>query len=572
MDLSKVPDAQRQQLEQLQKQFQEHQKKQQEDSASAAAAAAAAAAVQQQQPPPPSAYDPSQVHHQSYDPSQGYDQSYYYNYNHHEQQQPQQQQHSQPPQYDASYYQNYHPNAYPQQPQPQPQQQQHQYTHSEAYPVVVPSEQQQQRNEGSVSSGLGLGHVQDQYVDPNNHHQVNSQANAGYPVPPGLNAAAAAAVAALSQLTQFAGSMGAAERAMSGGGYGPPMGGGGGHYGQGHFRPPAGHSPYRGGGRRGGGPFRGGGRGFRPPGSGGSGPSFHGRGRGRGSGRGGRGRGGRHDQSLSSHPETSAVEEAKPSEGAEPSAQANPQQPIRIAWCELCRVDCTSKEILEQHKNGKRHKKNLHMKGGAHQPASETQKDENATTDNNISEQEAADKQTKVGTTDDDNNKVETEGNEGQEKKPWMNTKRKMRGGGRGGGRGAKRQRQVAMGGPPKPKIVIPLMCDLCNVKCDTQEVFDRHVGGKKHVAKLKRFEGHQAMYGPTAVQALYPPNPLSQTMGGPQQPAYYPATAAAASDAYVAPAPPPSQAQQNPNPQLADAPLEFGTKNEAPQVTATGV
>ncbi|KAI3707362.1 hypothetical protein L6452_25806 [Arctium lappa] len=328
-----------------------------------------------------------------------------------------------------------------------------------------------------------------------------------------------------------------------------------------HKKGRVGHSPYRGGGRRGGGPFRGGGRGFQPSSSGGSGPPFYGRGRGRG-----RGRGGRHDQSSSSHPETPAVEEPKPSEGAESSAQPNAQQPIRIAWCELCRVDCTSKEILEQHKSGKRHKKNLHrlqdMKG-AYQPAAETQKDENPT--NDIGPEHEANKQTKVGTTDD--NKVETAENDGQEKKPWL--KRKMRG---GGGRGAKRQRQGATG-PPKPKIVIPLMCDLCNVKCDTQEVFDRHVAGKKHVAKQKRFEGHQAMYGPTAVQALYPPNPLSQTLG--PQPTYYGAQTSsypAPTDAYI---PPPHQAQ-NPNPQLADAPLEFGTQKagsepQAAQVTSTG-
>ena len=78
--------------------------------------------------------------------------------------------------------------------------------------------------------------MQDPYVHPGN--QVNLGGTQGYPVPPGLNAAAAAAVAALSQLTQFAGTMGAAERA-SGGGYAPPPPmAGGGHYGQGHFRPP----------------------------------------------------------------------------------------------------------------------------------------------------------------------------------------------------------------------------------------------------------------------------------------------------------------------------------------------
>ena len=75
----------------------------------------------------------------------------------------------------------------------------------------------------------------------------------GYPVPPGLNPAAAAAVAALSQLTQFAGTMEAAEKAMAmarGGGYGPMVGPASGfgpymgqglmHHGQGPFRPPVG--------------------------------------------------------------------------------------------------------------------------------------------------------------------------------------------------------------------------------------------------------------------------------------------------------------------------------------------
>lgn len=79
-----------------------------------------------------------------------------------------------------------------------------------------------------------------------------------FPLPLGLNAAAAAAVAALSQLTQFAGTMDAAERAMAGmqarqwhgkgGVYRPMIGPGHGpgafhghgpmHHGRGPMRPP----------------------------------------------------------------------------------------------------------------------------------------------------------------------------------------------------------------------------------------------------------------------------------------------------------------------------------------------
>nr|POF05567.1 hypothetical protein CFP56_18079 [Quercus suber] len=152
------------------------------------------------------------------------------------------------------------------------------------------------------------------------------------------------------------------------------------------MHPPVGWSPYRGGGRKSGRPYRGGGRGNfgqHHPRSSGSGPPFRGRGRGRGRG------GPRHfpshgASSMSSHPEPSATEDAESTDdGAEPSADApegeaqaavppepsssaqsqgkieHNRRPPQAAWCELCRVDCTSVETLEQHKNGKKHKKNL---------------------------------------------------------------------------------------------------------------------------------------------------------------------------------------------------------------------
>lgn len=59
---------------------------------------------------------------------------------------------------------------------------------------------------------------------------------------------------------------------------------------------------------------------------------------------------------------------------------------------------------------------------------------------------------------------------------------------------------------PPKPKVN-PLICELCNVKCESQVVFDSHLSGKKHLATLKRFQGHRALYGEQGLQALYPPN-----------------------------------------------------------------
>ncbi|GJV18615.1 two-on-two hemoglobin-3 [Tanacetum coccineum] len=137
-------------------------------------------------------------------------------------------------------------------------------------------------------------------------------------------------------------------------------------------------------------------------------------------------------------------------------------------------------------------------------------------------------KQPEVGP---DESKVGTEKMDHQESKPWI--KRKLRAG------------------------------------CNTQEVFDRYTAGKKHMAKLKRFKGHQAMYGPLSGSGSLPsaPNPLSQRFD--PQPAYYsaPGSYQAPSEAYI-----PTYQAQNPNSQLSDAPLVFGTQNDAPEAQTAQV
>ncbi|KAJ0048798.1 hypothetical protein Pint_15868 [Pistacia integerrima] len=273
----------------------------------------------------------------------------------------------------------------------------------------------------------------------------------------------------------------------------------------------------------------------------------------------------RGELSTSSGPESSAAQEAGlTNENAEPptdapekavellpesSLSAAPEKvvlsmgPTKAAWCELCRVNCTSLEILEQHKNGKRHKKNLQRTEELRKivkPITEVQNEQEPVAESKIEvpqHQKFAqggqenDSAGNIGTeTIHDKNKMEADNQNNAEEqsevpakefsdlqagKPRMDAdnwrcgmKWKMRGGG-GGKRmkmfGSSRQPME----PPKPKVVIPLICDLCNVKCDTREVFDRHLSGKKHIAKLKRFEGHQAMYGPMG----YPPNPIAQTL-----------------------------------------------------------
>ncbi|KAI3693887.1 hypothetical protein L1987_76842 [Smallanthus sonchifolius] len=194
----------------------------------------------------------------------------------------------------------------------------------------------------------------------------------------------------------------------------------------------------RGGGRGGSrGGSRGGGRGFR-----GGGSSFPGR----GSVRGGRSSGGR---------------------GRNPRIKSEPK-PQFLAWCELCRVDCNTHEVLENHKNGKKHKKNLEMQEELQRLASKTQMPI-------------------------DRPEVKVESQTVQSEEQGNGLKRKIR----------DEERKSA----EPQKEPVPFVCELCYVKCESAPVFDSHLKGKKHIYNFQRFQEQQAQaaLGEVALQALYP-------------------------------------------------------------------
>ncbi|KAG6477589.1 uncharacterized protein LOC122023444 isoform X1 [Zingiber officinale] len=130
----------------------------------------------------------------------------------------------------------------------------------------------------------------------------------------------------------------------------------------------------RGGGRRGRFSFRGGrGRGngnfsLNPSKHGVGEPSYNGRGRGQGT-KGKRGSSLNHLSITSQSPNPAIVSmtgslsvvDGNPTPAVSAALQSKvPMQPLfPIAWCDICRVDCNRLEVLEQHKNGKRHKKTV---------------------------------------------------------------------------------------------------------------------------------------------------------------------------------------------------------------------
>ncbi|MCL7045186.1 hypothetical protein MKW94_007689 [Papaver nudicaule] len=340
----------------------------------------------------------------------------------------------------------------------------------------------------------------------------------------------------------------------------------------------AGRSPYNNGGViRGGRSFRGSSRGRnRHPSLDGSAPYS------RGKGRGGKGVGGRrllsqcNSSSPFPNPETSAqksdsastyVEVAQSGKTGmdEPpqttpasalsiaatnttSVQATQSTTVGISWCELCRVDCTTPDVLKLHKNGKKHKKNLvrlevmqnsrnhtsNLTPSQKLPRIQTEKittgEQEATAHPEIIQQNESvnqpalsDLSSNTTTADEQQNKelelaqvpvvdeIEetTKGQVDDMRKHGL--KRKLRSG-RGGKRMRMAEHKISRVREP-PKEVLPVSCDLCNVKCDTQAVMDIHLVGKKHMSKVRRFQGHQAMHGPVGLQALYPSNFNTQSV-----------------------------------------------------------
>ncbi|OMP00682.1 Zinc finger, U1-type [Corchorus olitorius] len=214
------------------------------------------------------------------------------------------------------------------------------------------------------------------------------------------------------------------------------------------------------------------------------------------------------------------------------------QPPPRMGWCELCRVDCNRPEILEQHKKGKRHQKNL-------QALEQQQKLNNVKTEQQSLQVPSSGSEVvqlkKLEGSEEKQQQQETlppfsvtneSKNETEHQKDLVNTseastshsvegKRKLKDPSEAHGRGLKRKMRGGRGGkymksnegprrpvePPKPKGGIPFMCELCNVKCESQVVFNSHLAGKKHIANMKRFHGHRAVYGEAGLRALYPPN-----------------------------------------------------------------
>ncbi|KAK7390206.1 hypothetical protein VNO78_25505 [Psophocarpus tetragonolobus] len=280
-----------------------------------------------------------------------------------------------------------------------------------------------------------------------------------------------------------------------------------------------------------------GGRGGRP---------FRGAGRGRGHGRGHGVGGGRH-VSHSSGPAISNVPGVSVVAGAtaviEPSSSisahtklpkpARVQPPVapRKVCCEICKVECNTPEILEQHKNGKKHQKNMrvHEELQRRNAMNGQQSGQIPTSQLNITDQSKKVQESEKNgcptenmgpgvTVDNSKEEIQLQNNVGNisevpaelPEEQTMDTsatrgrglKRKKK-----GGKGSKYMRTNDGSKPVEPAQTVTFKCQLCNVKCESHVVYQSHLTGKKHLAKLRRAQDQASSGGLIGLQSLYPPD-----------------------------------------------------------------
>ncbi|KAJ8640430.1 hypothetical protein MRB53_017124 [Persea americana] len=146
---------------------------------------------------------------------------------------------------------------------------------------------------------------------------------------------------------------------------------------------------------------------------------------------------------------------------------------VQSAWCELCKVDCNSHEMLNTHKMGKKHKKNLKkleesknvVNVAAEHAATEVTKDpEPAATEVSKDPESTAAEVTKDPATVKEIPPVES----APGTKPEVDLETK--------------KRKLVEVGTSADSLRV---CIICNVVCNSETVFKFHLAGQKHAAKV---------------------------------------------------------------------------------------
>ncbi|RWW71801.1 hypothetical protein BHE74_00020429 [Ensete ventricosum] len=131
---------------------------------------------------------------------------------------------------------------------------------------------------------------------------------------------------------------------------------------------------------------------------------------------------------------------------------------VQSAYCEICKINCDTQEVLTIHKQGKKHQKNL-------------QKLQESIT--------AKEKQEPVATVEKETSVAEEEKSVGEQqkrKRGALATTEELE----------EKKRRVLEGGAAAEEVKV---CTLCNVVVNSQKVYEYHIAGQKHAAMVKKQE-----------------------------------------------------------------------------------
>ncbi|XP_062159771.1 uncharacterized protein LOC133867103 isoform X2 [Alnus glutinosa] len=135
---------------------------------------------------------------------------------------------------------------------------------------------------------------------------------------------------------------------------------------------------------------------------------------------------------------------------------------IQSAYCEVCKINCNAKSVLDKHKLGKKHKKNLEKLNNATASAQSSAESDNPA----IGSQEPPDIGDKGEAVDLQNSRKKA-----TEPVEDLETKR----------------RKVLQGGAAAEAV---RTCAMCNVVCNSEAVFNSHLAGQKHADMMKKHAG----------------------------------------------------------------------------------
>ncbi|XP_054800678.1 uncharacterized protein LOC129304874 [Prosopis cineraria] len=141
---------------------------------------------------------------------------------------------------------------------------------------------------------------------------------------------------------------------------------------------------------------------------------------------------------------------------------------VQSAYCEVCKIDCTSKDVLDQHKLGKKHKKNLEKLKEALRPP-QVPVSPAASSNPVIGPQPAASNPVIVPQAVGVKSK-----SGGKGKRKAIETPEDLE----------KKKKKVLEGGAAAEAVKI---CTICNVVCNSETVFNYHLAGQKHAAMMKK-------------------------------------------------------------------------------------